>query len=518
MSGFLDFDALKGGLARKLIIAIVVISSLLALIITCVQLYIDYSLGVSSIDRNINDVQRGYSGSITESVWVLRDEQILEQLKGIVALPGLISAVIKVKGKVRWQAVKENADQSPPPQYLKVKEFPLIKRYKNEDRVVGTLILTASLDEIYQNLYDKVLLIFFSNSLKTSIVSLFIFFYFHFFITRHLYNLSNYTKRLSLNEEIEPLILNRSKKPGDVDDELDELVSSLNSMKENLFSTHKELHYYSTHLEELVDSKTIALQESLDNLMRMQEHLVESEKMASLGKLVSGVAHELNTPLGVCITANTFLAEEKDKLNEAFICESLEKNDLKTFLALADQLAATLFLNLNRISELIKNFKQIAVDASQEDFCSFDLVEHIKRILAMEQSLKKSEHQVDIKGDSQLIIQSDPHAFTQIITLLVANLLSHAYSKNSRGHIVFDVSLDGDTVHLNYSDDGLGMTEEVVAKVFDPFFTTRRNFGSIGLGMHILYNLVTQRLNGEISCDSETGKGTCYKISFPVNL
>ncbi len=517
MTGFLDLDALKGGLARKLIIAIVVISSLLALIITCVQLYIDYSLGVSSIDQKIRDVQQGYSGSITESVWVLRDEQILEQLNGIVALPGLISAVIEVKGKVRWKAVKPGADQAAPPEHLKVHRFPLIKRYKNTDRNVGTLILTASLDEIYNNLYDKVLLIFFSNSLKTSIVSLFIFFYFHFFITRHLYKLSNYTKTLRLNEEIEPLRLNRSKKPGAADDELDELVNSINSMKENLFSTHKELHYYSTHLEELVDSKTIALQESLDNLLRMQENLVESEKMASLGKLVSGVAHELNTPLGVCITANTFLAEEKDKLNEAFVGEALEKDELQDFLALADQLTATMLLNLNRIADLIKNFKRVAVDASQENFCSFDLVEHISRILAMEQQLRNSGHQIEITGDSEVIIQGDPHAFTQIVTLLVANLLSHAYPGKDSGHIIFDISLHADKVQLNYSDDGQGMTADVADKVFDPFFTTRRNSGSVGLGMHILYNLVTQRLNGEIACDSEAGNGTRYKITFPAN-
>jgi signal transduction histidine kinase len=171
--------------------------------------------------------------------------------------------------------------------------------------------------------------------------------------------------------------------------------------------------------------------------------------------------------------------------------------------------------NLERAADLIQSFKQVAVDQSSESQRCFNLKEYLEEImLSLAATLKKTKHTIKITGDEKLILDSYPGALSQIVTNLVMNSLIHAYDEEDSGQISLDFKLEGEQVILQYSDDGRGINPENISKIFDPFFTTNRSQGSTGLGLHIVYNLVTQKLNGTIQCESIVGVGSQFIIKF----
>ena len=265
----------------------------------------------------------------------------------------------------------------------------------------------------------------------------------------------------------------------------------------------------------LLKKKNTALQDSLDKLNAAQKQLIESEKMASLGRLVAGVAHELNTPIGVCITASSYLQYETNNLNESQNNGQLTKDDFTHYIVAATQSAEIIAFNLNRAAEQIRNFKRVAVDISSEIKREFDVNEYLHQIrVSFSPELRNTQHQIEIKCKPRFIINSYPGTFSQIISNLIMNSIFHAFDGGEKGHIMIKAWAEGDMLHLTYSDDGKGMETEVVDKIFDPFFSTKHGSGSSGLGLHILYNMVTQTLGGKVKCTSQPGKGTIFEVAF----
>ncbi len=282
----INFRPLKGTLAKKLILAIVITSSSLAFVITAIQLYVDYRNDLNDVSKKLSDIESGYSNSITESVWLLNDEQISRQLKGLIAIPGIFSAEIKVDGDVRWQASKFKTGDAYPKHYQQHK-IALVKHYKQQDRVVGELVLLASLDGIYLHLYDKAVLIFFTNALKTFLVSIFLFFFFYFFITRHLYKLSEYAKDIKLGSYIKPLQFDRAKKSEAKKDELDHLSDAINVMRENLVESYISISQVNDRLKE-----ELAINEKINAELAESKELIvkkEGELDYIINNLVDGV-------------------------------------------------------------------------------------------------------------------------------------------------------------------------------------------------------------------------------------
>jgi signal transduction histidine kinase len=281
----------------------------------------------------------------------------------------------------------------------------------------------------------------------------------------------------------------------------------------------KELRVDKSQLEDIVSKRSVELQNSIQNLVQAQTQLVESEKMASLGRLVAGVAHELNTPIGVCITASSFLHETMDRLITAYQNGQMKKNDLESFISKAPQSTQIILSNLNRASELITNFKLVAVDVSSDMVRQFNLHEYISKVVhSLHPETRQGNHDISIEGHPSLMVETYPGTISQIITNLVMNSLIHGFNEEKNGNIIIKLSCFEDKIALNYSDNGSGMNEEVKSKIFEPFYTTRRGSGGSGLGMFILHNLVTQTLSGEISCQSKEGEGTDFNISFPKKM
>jgi len=266
-----------------------------------------------------------------------------------------------------------------------------------------------------------------------------------------------------------------------------------------------------------LDAANLELRETLGQLEQTQAQLVQSGKMAALGDLVAGVAHEINTPVGVGVTAASHL---ENKTREIVLLHGegrMKRGDLDRYLALCQEAANLIFSNLNRAAELIRSFKQVAVDQSGEGRRTFPVKEYLAEVcLSLRPVLKKTSHRLDISCSEDLVLNSYPGALSQIVTNFITNSLTHAYDGDEVGSLLIDLSLQGGNVLFKYTDDGKGMTEEQVSHAFDPFFTTNREKGGSGLGLHIVYNLVTQKLLGTITCESKPGKGTSFVLLFPA--
>ena len=254
-------------------------------------------------------------------------------------------------------------------------------------------------------------------------------------------------------------------------------------------------------------------------LKMAQDHLMQSEKMAVLGELVAGVAHEINTPIGIGVTGMSALEERSNDIKKIYAKNDLTQDDFENYINTVSEASTTVLSNLQRAAEMVRTFKQVAADQSSERRRTFKLKEYINDIIfSMRPRLKKTRHMITVKCPDDLELETYPGALSRIVTNLVMNSLIHGFDKKEKGKIVFDIKREKEGLLFKYSDNGKGMEQEVVGKIFDPFFTTRRGQGGTGLGLHIVYNLVTQTLNGTIECNSKPGKGTVFFIRIPFEV
>lgn len=286
-----------------------------------------------------------------------------------------------------------------------------------------------------------------------------------------------------------------------------------------LASANEELTTHRVHLQELVSQKTSELQDSINNLEQAKDQLVESEKMASLGDLVAGIAHEINTPVGIGVTAASHLESEISALNECYKNEALSKSKLENFIELSTESSKIILSNMLRAASLIQSFKKVAVDQSSEEKRRFYITEYINEVLISIQSkFKKTKHLINVICNEDFRLNSYPGAISQIITNLCINTLQHGFEGIESGIITIEVKEINKKAVIIYKDNGIGIPQDILKRIFDPFFTTKRGQGGSGLGMNIVYNLVTQTLNGTIVCDSSHGDGTVFKITLPIEV
>jgi two-component system, NtrC family, sensor kinase len=287
-----------------------------------------------------------------------------------------------------------------------------------------------------------------------------------------------------------------------------------NQMKESLLKkVICELQEY----QETLEKKSTDLEQALNELHMMQDKLVEAKKMAALGSLVAGVAHEINTPVGTSITLASTLMDETQLLLTAVESGQLKRSLLSNYCEIAQESTSLILSNLTRAGELVQSFKQVAVDQSILDQRTFRIKPYLEEVItSLSPQFRYSSHHVSVTGDEAISIYSYPGAIAQIATNLVTNSLAHAYSNGESGQLYFDVTQENEYAIIEYGDDGCGIATEVLGKIFEPFFSTARSKGGTGLGLNIVYNLVTQKLQGRIDVQSGVGKGTQFKITLPL--
>jgi DNA-binding LacI/PurR family transcriptional regulator/signal transduction histidine kinase len=259
------------------------------------------------------------------------------------------------------------------------------------------------------------------------------------------------------------------------------------------------------------------LSRTLNVLEETQEKLVQSEKMSAIGNLVAGISHEINTPIGISVTAASHLDEITRDISNLYAVKNIKKSEFEKYLKTAGEISAMILNNCKRAHELIGSFKQIVVDQSTEERRKFNVKEYMDQILlSLKPTLKKTSLIIEVKCPDNMELLGYPGAIYQIITNFIMNSVFHGYDKGQNGNIVIDISIDKNNVLLKYSDDGKGISAAIIDKIFDPFFTTNRGHGGTGLGLHIVSNIVSQKLNGTIKCTSPEGKGASFTVTFPT--
>ncbi|MFA5940583.1 MAG: ATP-binding protein [Sinimarinibacterium sp.] len=257
--------------------------------------------------------------------------------------------------------------------------------------------------------------------------------------------------------------------------------------------------------------------EAVDSLRKTQAQLMQNEKMAALGSVVAGVSHEINTPVGVSVTAASTLQALSKGIGDKYAASTMTRTDLEQYLAAAQECSDIVLRNLQRAATLIQSFKQVAVDQTGGQRRQFEMRTYIDEVLlSMAPQLKRSPHSVEVTCPQSLNLDSYPGVIAQILINLIGNSLMHAFPDGRAGRISIAVSTQDDQVRLVYMDDGIGIPAASLPRVFEPFFTTKRGSGGSGLGLHIVYNLVGQTLGGTIEVASRPSEGMQVSILFPV--
>lgn len=284
-----------------------------------------------------------------------------------------------------------------------------------------------------------------------------------------------------------------------------------------------ELRRVQGHIEELneglerrVEERTAELQSALETLHQARDELVRSEKLAALGALVAGIAHELNTPIGNSVTVATTLAARTEEMTREFASGGLRRSSFDAYMENTREAGELLMRSLQRAQELVRSFKQVAVDQSSENRRSFELGEMLHEIAVTLGPMLKGTHcTLDIAPAEALQMDSYPGALGQILTNLVSNALTHAFAERPDGHITVTTQAGPDNVRIRITDNGNGIDSASLQRIFDPFFTTRLGKGGSGLGLYIVYNLVTRTLGGQIDVQSTPGTGTRFTLLLP---
>ncbi len=286
-------------------------------------------------------------------------------------------------------------------------------------------------------------------------------------------------------------------------------------------TTHLELRDLTVKLnskvEELTQTRYLMMQQ-IEELTETRHQLVQSEKMASLGRLVAGFAHEINTPIGVAVGAASTLHENVGTIDQLLEQEEVDEEELVGKLNNIKEAANLTLSNLKRASLLVNRFKNTAINQSEESLRQFQVKSAIFDVInSLHRHFENTVISIQVDCSKELSIHSLCGALEQILTHLMINSLVHGFEAGKKsGSINIVVRLNGDNLHFEYSDTGKGIASEHIENIFEPFFTTDRTHGASGLGLYMCYNLVTTQLRGTITCESSPGNGVRFEINYPI--
>ncbi|MCW8834426.1 MAG: ATP-binding protein [Colwellia sp.] len=506
-------------LTKRLLLYILLCSVFGSVCSTIVQLYASFQDDLALLDQRFDNIEKSYIPSIASSLWDFNKPLVAQQIQGIVDLPDIGLVKIENDFDYQHQIGDDNIDVK------KVVEFPIEYQGKN----VGKLKVYADYQDIYQQLWLHAGFILTSEFIKIFIVAFFIIIIVDKLITRHLFQITRYAQQLASHNLDEELTL--SNRPA-TEDELDYLVNAINSMRIKLKNeivkledAENALLALNGELEVKVHDRTAKLEESnqqlqqsLDDLTLAQDQLVQSEKMASLGQLVAGVAHEVNTPLGICVTSITALKEKVDSLKHAVDSQELTKSFLTDTLNLLGEYEQIIERSLNKSVELIRSFKSVAVEQHTDPEMNINLRQHVYDVVnTVKTMFKHKKYHIEIDIDEDFSLVTYPSAWNQILTNFLMNSHIHGFEDRRHGDISIVFTHSKGYLTLLYCDNGKGIEEEFKKRIFDPFVTTKRGQGGSGLGLNIVFNLVSAKLSGTIT-SLDTDQGVCFKVKVPIKL
>ena len=571
----------KTGLSKKLLKRVFSVYFVLTLIVTAGQILTEYLNAKDHIESELQTLKNTFSTSLTRAIWELNTPQAISIAEGLMELPIIEGVQIRDEGGNYIADLGITAEQPPEiftsgvlldhPSGSFGYSFPLIFEFSGRTSNVGDVTIYSSFGIIFGRIEVGVFFLIGNSIIKTAFLVFLFLSTFRRMLTNPLTELTHQISEFDINspetsklrvqiEDDNELMMLQESYNNLIDDLID-FQTRLKGAQAELHTANKKLDDQNMLLEQEVAKKTASLSkimldlekqkdelinhqrdlkqenenrafiedelrnrntelaESMETLKIAKDQLVESERMASLGGLVAGIAHDVNTPLGVGVTAASFMQEKLKSLQKAFEEKTLNAKTMNSYIADAEQTTSLLLTNLNRASELVASFKQVAVDQTSEAERDVDLAQYINEVVhSLAPSFKGTQHKIDVNCPDQLTIKCAPGVIAQIITNMIMNSLIHGFEYKKDGVISIDVREEQDVIYIDYKDNGKGLSEDALSQHFDAFFTTKRGKGGSGLGTHIMYNLVTQALGGQIEADSELDKGLQYKISFPAKL
>ena len=570
----------KVGLSRKLLTRVLSVYFILTLIVTVGQILTEYLNAKNHIQSELQTLKNTFSTSLTRAIWELNTPQAQSIAEGLMELPIVEGVQIRDENGNYIADLGRTVVLQMDPVSTGVMQdhgggtfgytFPLIFEFSGRTSNVGDVTLYSSFEIIFGRIQVGVFFLIGNAILKTGFLVFLFLNAFRRMLTEPLSDLTHQINEFDIDrlessklqvkiEDDNELAVLRDAYNKLVDDLID-FQNRLGGAQTELKEANRKLDEQNLMLEQEVAKKTASLSkimldleqqkdelmvkqeelkrenesrrfaedtlraknnelaDSMEILKVAQDQLVESERMASLGGLVAGIAHDVNTPIGVSVTAASFLRDRLKSLQTAFDEKKLTSKTMNAFIDEAGQTTTLLLSNLNRASDLVASFKQVAVDQTSEAERDVDMKEYIREVTqSLAPKFKKTNHSIEVECPEDLTVRCAPGAVAQIVTNMIMNSLIHGFENVREGHIKMKIWGDDNQVHIDYQDDGKGLNQEMLDKHFDAFFTTRRGKGGSGLGTHIMYNLVTQTLGGKIEAESEPGKGLRYLISFPQN-
>jgi len=569
----------KQGLSRKLLARVLSVYFVLTLIVTAGQVFTEYLNAKSHIEDELKTLKNTFSTSLTRAIWELNTPQAKSIAVGLMELPIVEGVQIRDENsnyiadlgrtsKLVGEAITKGVVRDHAGGTFGY-SFPLIFEFSGRTSLVGDVTLYSSSAIIFSRIEVGILFLIGNAIVKTAFLVFLFMSAFRTMLTNPLNELTqqitdfnlddpesskldlsitedNELKILetSYNKLIDEMIEFQSKLAGTqselqqanqrLDDQnisleeevakktatLSRIMLDLEQQKDELLINQRELRQENENrqfIEDELRKRNTELATSMETIQMAKDQLVESERMASLGGLVAGIAHDVNTPLGVSVTATSFLQDRVKKLQSAYDDKKLTGSTMTSFLSEAQQTITLLTNNLNRASDLISSFKQVAVDQTSEAVREINVSEYLTEVVqSLAPNFKKTQHTIDIHCPDDLSIKCAPGVLAQILTNMIMNSLIHGFEDKPKGAIKLEISEQDGNLIIDYSDDGRGLDEGTLARHFDAFFTTRRGKGGSGLGTHIMYNLVTQTLGGSIEAFSQPNQGLQYKITIPV--
>jgi signal transduction histidine kinase len=569
----------KQGLSRKLLARVLSVYFMLTLIVTTGQIFTEYLNAKSHIESELKTLKNTFSTSLTRAIWELNTPQAESIALGLMELPIIGGVQIRDENSnyiANLGRTSKLVDKSITKGVVKNHSggtfgysFPLIFEFSGRTSLVGDVTLYSSSAVIFGRIEVGLFFLIGNAIIKTAFLVFLFMSAFRSMLTSPLNELSQQitefnlddpqSSKLNLNIEddnelklletsynklIDEMIAFQTKLAGTqselqhansmLDDQnisleeevakktatLSRIMLDLEQQKDELLINQRELRQENENrqfIEEQLRKRNSELAASMETIQVAKDQLLESERMASLGGLVAGIAHNINVPLSVSVTATSFLQDRLKKLQDAHAEKKLTGNIMASFFSEAEQSVMLLTNNLNSAADLISSFKQITVDQTSEAEREINISAYLSEVVeSLTPNFKKTQHTIDIHCPDNLSIKCAPGVLAQILTNMITNSLIHGFEGKSKGAIKLDISEQQNNLVINYQDDGRGLDEETLKWHFDAFFTTRRGKGGNGLGTHIMYNLVTQTLGGKIEAFSEPEQGLRYVITIPV--
>ncbi|MGX5915085.1 ATP-binding protein [Aliidiomarina sp. Khilg15.8] len=570
-------------ISRSLLTRVLSVYFLLTFMVTCVHIAGEYFNTKRYLVSELENQQHTFAGSLTRALWEFNSQQINALADGLINIPSIGGIIIRddsgevvIRNGDTFDPAQLPEDAREPVALEEQSGIfghysPLIFEFAGQSTRVGDVAIFSNRDVAIERLKVSLFFLIGNAIIKSALLILIFSLAFSYMLNRPFRELSKQIDGFHIDdlddsrihlpdqhnneftqveEAYNRLIDNLQEHQSDLrlteqklrhanqkldsqnnllEQEVARKTSRLSNLMMDLESRRHELEQRQYKLEQEIRQRKLTettlkrtnqrLKESLETLQRAQSQLVESEKMASLGGLVAGIAHDINTPIGIGVTASSFLSDRVEHLAIALDDKSLTQSQLKQFIEDTRESAQLLDSNLNRAKDLIESFKQVAVDQTSDALRDICLCEYVEGVVqSLRPRLKYTQHNVQVECDNDLRVRCLAGALAQILTNMILNSLVHAFDGIEQGTIRIRLRVHNDTVNCTYQDDGNGLAEENLDKLFDPFFTTRANDGGSGLGTHIIRNLVTQTLQGDITAHSAPGKGLRYDFHFPVEV